>query len=58
MTPADPSASDTPGRRLIGAVLLLLAALGVILLFKDLALRPPAKSRVDWPPSAPAKTKT
>ena len=43
------------GQLLFGSGLILLAALGVILLFKWLDDRPPGKSRVDWPPAAPAK---
>ncbi|HWA29319.1 MAG TPA: hypothetical protein VG734_26955 [Lacunisphaera sp.] len=36
-------------QRLLGAVLILLAVLAFIGLFKDLAQRPTGKSRVDWP---------
>ncbi len=47
--------SKSTGQLLFGSALLLLSALGVILLFKWLAQRPPGNSRTDWPPSAPAK---
>jgi hypothetical protein len=40
------------GQRLFGSVLILLATLGLILLFKDLSRRAPGKSRVDWPTSS------
>jgi len=43
------------GQALYGIVLILLATLGLILLFKDLSRRPPGKSRIDWPPAQPAK---
>ena len=43
------------GQMLYGTVLLLLVALGLVLLFKDLSRRPPGKSRIDWPPAPSAK---
>ena len=43
------------GQLLFGSVLILLATLGLILLFKDLSRRPPGKSRIDWPPASSAK---
>ena len=43
------------GQMLYGSVLILLVVLAVILLIKDLARRPPGKSRVDWPEPASAK---
>ena len=43
------------GQSLYGGLLILLATLGLILLFKDLSRRVPGKSRVDWPSAAPAK---
>ncbi len=42
-------------RRLFAAILILLTALGVILLFKDLNRNPADKSRIDWPAPASAK---
>jgi len=49
------SRQKTTGQLLYGTVLFLLAALGLILLFKDLSRRPPGKSRIDWPPASSAK---
>jgi len=43
------------GQLLFGSVLILLATLGLILLFKDLSRRPPGKSRIDWPPAQTTK---
>lgn len=40
---------------LFGSVLILLATLGIILLFKDLSRRPPGPSRIEWPAATPAK---
>ena len=45
---------EPASQRLFGAVLILLTALGLILLCKDLARRPPGKSRIDWPPASTA----
>jgi len=45
----------TPNQLLFGSVLLVLAALSVILLLKWVAEQPAGKSRVGWPPAAPAK---
>ena len=49
------SRQQSTGQRLFGSVLILLAALGLILLFKDLSQRLPGKSRIDWPPASSAK---
>ena len=43
------------GQLLFSSVLILLATLGLILLFKDLSRRPPGKSRIDWPPAQTTK---
>jgi len=50
-----PPPPEPASQRLVGAVLILLAALAVIGLFQQLAERPPGKSRVDWP--APSTVK-
>jgi hypothetical protein len=44
-----PPLPEPASQRLIGAVLLLLAALGVILLFQDLNRHPRGASRIAWP---------
>lgn len=50
-----PPPPEPASQRLVAAVLILLTALGVIFLFKDLARRPPGKSRIDWPPPSSVK---
>jgi hypothetical protein len=45
------SRQQSTGQRLFGSVLILLATLGLILLFKDLSRLDTGKSRIDWPPS-------
>jgi len=42
-------------QRLFAATLILLTALGFYVLWQDLQQRPPAKSRIDWPPAPAAK---
>lgn len=44
-----PPPPEPASQRLVGAVLLLLAALGVILLFQDLNRHPRGPSRIAWP---------
>ncbi len=50
-----PPPPEPVSQRLFGAVLILLSALGLILLFKELQERPPGRSRVDWPASPSGK---
>jgi hypothetical protein len=47
-----PPPPEPASQRLVGAVLILLSALAMISLFKQLSQRPPGKSRIDWPPPA------
>lgn len=50
-----PPAHRSTGQSLYAGLLILLATLGLILLFKDLSRRIPGKSRVGWPPATSVK---
>ncbi len=51
----EPPPPEPASQRLVAAVLILLSALAVIALLKDLARRPAGKSRIDWPAPTTAK---